>query len=351
MIELSSNIVLIGIAFFVLPIAAIYGLKIEKNELLEKDVTDYFRGILAIIIVIGHFSNHLANPGLLKLYNPITGYAVSVFLGLSGYSLEYQLNHRENYLVGFVKKRILRFYVPWVTSLLFFVFLYGITNIKTIAEGFLLFRTIYRENTFNWFMICIIYFYLWFYLCSRYLKSKGTKELALLIVSIAWTVGCILMDAAPHWYNNSLLFFVGVLIADFKEYIEEWIKKFRICSCCLLVFMLFCASTVGYVVAQVVKENIILSWLFWVFGGICFFGMIICVSSIIHLRNTFLCRQFINAGNASLEIFFCATGIVLKYYELMSPGLLSPIIVLACVAGTVCFFVAINRKIVALISK
>lgn len=80
-INLSSYIVLLIISFFLFSIIVILGVRFEvKSEIMNKEITDYLRGVFAIIIVLGHFINHLSNPALLRIYDPVTGYCVSAFL-------------------------------------------------------------------------------------------------------------------------------------------------------------------------------------------------------------------------------------------------------------------------------
>ncbi len=109
MIQFSSNAalyVLYFIGFICLPMIVWVTIKRkgEGEPIFDLHTTNWIRGICASIIVVGHFSNHLSFPGLLKLYSPITGYAVSVFLALSGYALETRYRLDNTYLNGFVKK-------------------------------------------------------------------------------------------------------------------------------------------------------------------------------------------------------------------------------------------------------
>lgn len=349
MISLESNTALYFLAFLFFPLVFLAGIKFDNpSETMSKETTDYLRGIFAIVIVIGHFANHLSSPGLLKVYNPITGYAVSFFLGLSGFALESQLLHRSDYLVGFVKKRLLRIYIPWLTSLVFFTLLYQITDFLSFLEGALLFRTVYRENTFNWYIICTVYFYVCFYFCGKYIKEKHIREKVILAISILWTILCLAFKMPPHWYNNSLLFFVGVKLANNVDWVQSLAGKKTAWFNLLVCIGLFFLAAVGYCVAQILKKYAVLSWMIWDLGGVSFFCGVAYISLFVNLREGVIRKTITFVGAASLEVFFLATGIILKYYEIMHADTFSPIFALMCVASIVCLFHLLDRKLIKL---
>ena len=77
-----------------------------NDKYLSINSTDCYRGIAAVFIVMHHLSQVIGVTGSLKIMGYIGFIMVGVFFFLSGYGLKYGLDHKNNYLSGFLTKKI-----------------------------------------------------------------------------------------------------------------------------------------------------------------------------------------------------------------------------------------------------
>lgn len=350
MIDLQRNFVFVILGMIVFPIVIL--LMIRRQEKLSANIISYdstiaLRGIAALIIAIGHFSNHVINPGIMKLYAPITGYSVSLFLFLSGYSLEKQLISKENYLNGFIKKRIVRIYVPWVVAECILAVLHRVGDFHKITQSLFMFKTIYAIDKFNWYVLAILYFYLLFYLISKVFSNRSIKRICFVAFSLLWFGFCVFFNKGVEWYNNSLLFVFGIFIADNERKCVEHLNALANTKRIAGAIFLFIMSAALYVIAQLTKTHVVVSNIIWNFGGISFVLFIIFAFTLIEIKSKLLMR----AGNASYEIFLMSTGIVLWYYNTFEATWWSPITMCMAWIVFVCIDVMITRFLVKRVKK
>ena len=350
MIDLQNRFAFIFIGMIVFPIAVL--LTTRKREKVSADIISYdstiaLRGVAALIIAIGHFSNHVINPGIMKLYSPVTGYSVSLFLFLSGYSLEKQFISNKNYLTGFIKTRITRIYVPWIVAVCILAVLHRVDDFHKIIQSLLMFKTIYAMDKFNWYVLAILYFYLVFYLVSKMISDRGIKRICFISFSVAWFVFCVLRNKGVEWYNNSMLFPFGIYIADNEEKYAECLNALSGIKRTAGAAFLLIVSAILYIVAQLTKTHVVISNIIWNFGGISFVLFILFALTLIEIRSRVLMR----AGNASYEIFLMSTGIVLWYYSIFEATWWSPVTMFALWIVIVCIDVMITRFLVKRVKK
>ena len=189
--------------------------------------------------------------------------------------------------------------------------MYGITEVTTIIEGLFTFKTIYRDGTYNWFVIIILYYYLgiWLYgLVARRLKWEGSDKrfvIWIFILSTLWFCICYGTQMDSHWYGNSFSMFFGCIIGKYYKQIEGKLYKHRLIN--LIMFAVLSAAFIGMAT---------------VFHGI---PKVTCrvISTLFICLLTWQLSQFISKGDKvlgflgsmSLELFYMGTGIFLWYYS------------------------------------
>ena len=289
----------------------------QVGGVLTQEYTETMKGIMAVSILVYHLSLRLGGLALpfqtLKL---LGGPCVAVFLCISGYAETYSMQRKglQTYYRGFLLKKIFRIYFPWLISVVVIAIMYGIIDAKLLIEGLLTFKTIYREGTYNWFVIIILYFYLaiWIYgIIARKFKWRNEKSFLfwMLGFSVIWFSVCYFCGLGAHWYGNSFSMFFGCLIGRYYKELALRLNKHKLRS--LIVFAILSVAFVGMAtvfhgIPKVVSR--ITSTLF-----ICLF--------------TWQLGQFISKGNKaleflgsmSLEMFYMGTGVFLWYLSKFPP--------------------------------
>lgn len=323
MISLESNVwfYLVVATFYLYAFVSCVNLA-KSNEtenskvggVLTQEYTGLLKGILAINIILCHFAARAENLVLpFKMLGLLGGPSVAVFLCISGYAETYAMDHKgiQKYYEGYLIKKIFRIYFPWVISVIVISLMYGITDVQTIVEGLLTFKTIYRDGTYNWFVIIILYYYvgIWIFgLIAKRFKwdSKDKRFLIwIFILSIVWFAVCYGTKMDSHWYGNSFSMFFGCLIGRYYKEMSCKLNNHKMRN--LIVFGLLSLLFVGMAtkfhgIPKVVSR--LTSTLF-----ICLF--------------TWQLSQFISKGNKileflgsmSLEMFYMGTGVFLWYYS------------------------------------
>lgn len=286
----------------------------QEGGRLTQGYTGLLKGILAINIILCHFAARADNLVLpYRMIGLLGGPSVAVFLCISGYAETYVMDHKgiQKYFDGFLLKKIFRIYFPWIISVGIIALMYGINNADTIIQGLFTFRTIYRDGTYNWFVIIILYYYLgiWLYgLVAKKLKWKSRNNTFLIwifVFSIVWFAVCYGANMDSHWYGNSFSMFFGCLIGQYYKELANKLNNHKLRN--LIVFAILSVMFVGMAT---------------VFRGI--------PKVVSRLTSTlFIClltlqlSQFISKGNKvleflgsmSLEMFYMGTGVFLWYYS------------------------------------
>ena len=181
-----------------------------NDEYLGLRQTKALLGIFAIGIIFHHVALKVDLP-----FNPFRGFGylfVSYFFFCSGFGLCKSFLQKENYLSGFLKKHLL----PIFSSFLLADILFQIERIKRGAFAF-------PANTYCWFILAIIAFYIAFYLCFRFFKTRAL--MGLLIWTVCWCAVCKSLSLDSYWYNAVPAFPLGVAFAKHYDSATQKIKK------------------------------------------------------------------------------------------------------------------------------
>ena len=246
----------------VLTVLALYkaqlcGKKRRNEEYLSLQQAGYIKGIFAIYIVFHHVSQFCTGSGLrYGFWN--TGYlAVAVFFFLSGYGLLYNVTASENYLKGFLKKRVLKILVP-------FLVVYFIYIIVDYFEGIRYSAMDIFESFFNgapiaanlWYVLFILLYYIVFYIIALAVGAKRTWGIIVFsfLFLVAWCVFCFRKNFGGVWSISGFGITVGMLFAACKEKIEKLFDR--------AYFVFVILFTVAFFAVQHVATRV-----YTVFGG------------------------------------------------------------------------------------
>lgn len=217
-----------------------HGRRKFNEEFMSAGQAKYMQGLLAVCIFLHHAAQKTCAPWHDPLYMEHgldiflnMGYLfVAIFFFISGFGLYKSYETKENYLKGFVVRRILP--VCLTAAVVGWIF---IPVRMAMGEKLDPFRTIVYiiglklANPNGWYPITICLFYLMFYLCFRLFKNKNRAIAAIAVFIFIYTlIGTIV----PHndwwlqgewWYNSVHLFWIGMIFAKNEKKVTDHLKR------------------------------------------------------------------------------------------------------------------------------
>lgn len=211
-------------------------LRVKKNmdyQTMSIPYTESMKGLMAASILLGHYALRLDGLGSFVILRSIGLPAVTAFLFISGYCETVQFTKRkEEYFDGFVLKKILRIYIPWLLLSILVAIIFGVSDFFTLVKGFLGLHVLYRANTPNWFVMYILYCYLSLFVYHLFAKVRGRVQrpgklyfFIILIFSSIWFVVCTFNGLENNWYTNSFTFLIGCLFAFYKDKLKKTAQR------------------------------------------------------------------------------------------------------------------------------
>lgn len=238
---------LVYLTYPILLIMLLFGGKIYKkgqwnDEFLTLQQTKYIQGFVAVCIMLHHvgqetcasWQSYELRPGL-ELFVEIGYLLVSVFLFYSGYGLFKSYKEKENYLQGFIVKRIVPIIIAFYTSAWIYTIVRVLMHEQIDARQMIFYLIgIKMANPFTWYIIVMPFFYLIFYISFKFMKSDGMKITGVIVFVFAYTFmgTCInhndYLMTGEWWYNSVHLFWIGILFARYERNIVANFKKYYV---------------------------------------------------------------------------------------------------------------------------
>jgi len=236
---------LVYLYYLILVVIFFWGAKFcKKGEFNEEFMsirqTKYLQGFFAIIIMFHHIGQKTCAswlnpiyiiPGL-EFFVPIGYFCVGIFLLCSGFGLYKSYKQKENYLDGFIKRRILPVILAFYSTGLIFLIVRALMGQKMDMWQVLCYIIgVPQPNPNTWFVITLPIFYLAFYFAFKYIKNK---DVALAVTCVAVFVYTFIGTTINHndwfmcgewWYNSVHLFSIGLIFGRFEEKIIKNVKK------------------------------------------------------------------------------------------------------------------------------
>ena len=209
-----------------------YSIRIESNGTIS--IVNYFKGFAIFTIVVMHLiQNYIPSlPRYVHTMSSFGGTGVHLFFLCSGIGLYIsQLRCKRTY-IGFLRRRFLKIYVPYIVIVLISFFLswmyHGSDRLCALFSHIFLFKMFVEryESSFGlqlWFISTIIQFYLIFIPLYQ-LKSKVKNHMFILLcllLSVAWWLFIYLakLDSIRIWNSFFLQylweFALGMVIGEY----------------------------------------------------------------------------------------------------------------------------------------
>ncbi len=204
-----------------------------QDDPLSLDASKAVKGFAALYIVFGHIAQALKGENDILYFFTETGVLfVGMFFFLSGYGLYTNLKTKENYLKGFLKKRLITVLVPFYVCILVFTAAAAIFGRRFTALELLgVISGWSLINSHMWFIVEIVILYVAFYLIYRFVRNRTKATVVMTVFVILLMTGSFLLCHGDFWfmgewwYNTPFLFIVGIVFSRHKEVFLKIARK------------------------------------------------------------------------------------------------------------------------------
>ncbi len=185
--------------------------KLGKKEFHEDysslDTMKSLRGFAAIGVILHHISQESAFQAkhILSPFVNAGAFFVAIFFFCSGYGLLKSLDTKENYLKGFISKRIVKtILVPFYINVILYAIYYAfVVRVKWPAQRWIFnFTGLTMMNPYAWFPVILAILYLAFFLCFRFIKNRPVCFVIIGVVIIGLGLGFCYNGHFAWWHGK-----------------------------------------------------------------------------------------------------------------------------------------------------
>lgn len=191
--------------------------------------------LFAMLLISFVLNIRNVDAGRLRIFSTIGVWLIGFFFFCSGYGLITSLRTKQDYLKGFLVKRVLIVLVP------FFLCNYAYMSVELLRgmqfstpELIASFFGVLLTNSQMWFAVEIMLLYIVFFLLFTYVKKE--KVCIMTIVALTAMITLIgMLNTRPFclsnwfwgewWFNTSFMFLFGMIMAHSEEKIIAFVKK------------------------------------------------------------------------------------------------------------------------------
>ena len=194
-------------------------------DYLSNKSTKSLKGLLALFIIFHHISQKITTGENFSNFEYMGRYIVSLFFFLSGYGLYFQYSNNETYMENFLKKRLVRIFIPFFIFIVIYV-IYRATLGEVInVDFFLSFWKDHSNIIYNgWFINSIIVLYVIFYV-SFVGKDSKIAEYKLVFLTLVYIFWKAYQNHGDWEYVSIMAFLLGVFWMKNRVYIDKFLEK------------------------------------------------------------------------------------------------------------------------------
>ena len=264
----------IHIILIALILILVYGIKFPgkgkkwQDDPLSLESSKAIQGFCAVAIIIHHLAQDLMKAaGPLSFFSELGVLFVGVFFFFSGYGLFTSLKSKDNYLDGFLKKRLSTILVPfYVCTLIFITFAciagqtFNLIETLVTVSGWILI------NPHMWYIVEIAVLYLAFFIIYKLIKNRSAATAVMSVFVALLTAGSLLLGHGKDmsskfwfqgewWYNTTFLFIFGIIVSQYQDKLRSFARKAY-----YILLPVFAALTVGF---GFLTKRAITNWSYW----------------------------------------------------------------------------------------
>lgn len=275
-----------------------------EQTFLSVNQTNWLRSIAILMIMFSHYYPVLGltySDGIISFCMNFGYMGVAIFFFLSGYSVMISKINKPNYLNGFIKKRLIRLYIPFLIVFVINILILWFTGKEISAEYFIYMPLMSLPNTLNWYLKIQLCLYIVFYVLAKLIRNRN------LLIGIVFAVCVVYMcigyfsGITAFWYETVFAFPLGMFSANHKNTIFRLLSKRYLLTMVISVLVFILCTTPYYFRGGTVFEILFIAG---------FLQLIIC--SLVKFGGSTNNRLFSGLGIVSLELYF-THGIILTY--------------------------------------
>ncbi len=258
-------------------------LKNNKDYLSVED-TNAIKGIFIMFVFFRHITSYISDFDPLDLRMLSLNYyldqlIVVMFLFYSGYGVAYSMEHKENYMKSFPKKRIGFLLLEYdIVVLLYFTVGKLLGKKYTLKKLALSLIAVDSCGNSNWYIFTILILYLITFISWLLFQKKRSLFLLMQLLLTSGYIFAMMHWKDSYWYNTALAYVFGVFWCIYKQHIEKLLNNH------IIYILLFVACIPAYHFTRTWSNHIVMYELMSVFFAL----LIILITYKIRLRNTVL---------------------------------------------------------------
>jgi len=216
------DILILFLLFLLYPIQAY---KSEyHSEYLSLETGKRMRGFFAIVVILHHIANVTESGKLFRLFTYAGVYAVAVFFFYSGYGLQKSFLTKENYARHFLIKRLSPILIPYLLISVIYYIVWKVDDSTFSVHDFF---NIFISGSNSWYVLCIVCFYVFFYITMLICREKRSNTIiGACVFEISWLVmRYALSPRKVWWFNTPHILILGIIWAVYEKQIIRFQKS------------------------------------------------------------------------------------------------------------------------------
>ena len=204
----------------------------------DKKKVNVLKAVLAVVIILHHIYNE-GYYDLAFIGSKGGNIAMYLFFAMSGYGLTISYIRKQSYIYGFLQRSLTKLFVPYVLALTAFVVYRQIEGIDQVA----LFKEkgLFSFVPTSWFIWILSYFYIFFFVSFRYVKSGNlTKVLVTCALVMAYVLIAPHVGIGLHRYSRCPAFCAGMFFALYDGAIRTKFVRWHALVSLLVLIAFFC---------------------------------------------------------------------------------------------------------------
>ena len=212
---------------FILLLISLFVYLIPRTDVdyLSNKSTKSLKGLLALFIIFHHISQKITTGENFSNFEYMGRYIVALFFFLSGYGLYFQYSNNATYMENFLKKRLVRIFIPFFIFIVIYVIYRATLGEVVNVDFFLSFWKDHSNIIYNgWFINSIIVLYVIFYV-SLVRKDSKIAEYKLVFLTLVYIFWKAYQNHGDWEYVSIMAFLLGVFWMKNRISIDKFIEK------------------------------------------------------------------------------------------------------------------------------
>ena len=212
---------------FILLLISLFVYLIPRTDVdyLSNKSTKSLKGLLALLIIFHHISQKITTGENFSNFEYMGRYIVALFFFLSGYGLYFQYSNNATYMENFLKKRLVRIFIPFFIFIVIYVIYRATLGEVVNVDFFLSFWKDHSNIIYNgWFINSIIVLYVIFYV-SFMNKDSKISEYKLVFLTLVYIFWKVYQDHGDWEYVSIMAFLLGVFWTKNRVSIDKLLEK------------------------------------------------------------------------------------------------------------------------------